>query len=309
MFKIAFIGTNEGNGHIFSWSAIINGDYDRKLMEQCGYPVIPGYLNKQPKENLGISGARVTHVWTENPDYARRVASTTYIEHVVDRPEDVIGKVDGVVITTDIGETHLPLARPFIESGLPVFVDKPLADNESDLRAFCRYVQEGRPVASSSCLRYAHEITELPRKEIGRIEFVNCIMAKSWERYGVHAMEGVYAIIGGGIESVFNIGVKGCDVVLVEYKSGQMAVLDVVYHSQIFGRYDIFGEQKTVTVEATDYFHMFKSQLVAVVKFLTTRKHTFPFSETVEIIKTVIAGIKSRNEKRKIHLKEIHVED
>jgi len=40
MIKLAFLGTNEGNGHIFSWSAIINGKFDKELMKNCGYLVI-----------------------------------------------------------------------------------------------------------------------------------------------------------------------------------------------------------------------------------------------------------------------------
>ncbi|RKY68211.1 MAG: oxidoreductase, partial [Candidatus Latescibacterota bacterium] len=31
--KIAMLGMTEGNGHPYSWSAIINGDYDPEEME------------------------------------------------------------------------------------------------------------------------------------------------------------------------------------------------------------------------------------------------------------------------------------
>ena len=58
------------------------------------------------------------------------------MEHVVDAPEDVIGKVDAVIIATDRGDEHVWRAKPFVEAGLPVFVDKPLADNQDDLQQF-----------------------------------------------------------------------------------------------------------------------------------------------------------------------------
>ncbi|MCM8765118.1 MAG: oxidoreductase, partial [Candidatus Omnitrophica bacterium] len=100
MIRLAFIGTNEGNGHIFSWSAIVNGRYNPELMRQCGYPVIVDYLSKQPPENLGILDAQVTHVWTQDKKIAEFVSKTCYIENVIDEPKQAIGYVDAAVITT-----------------------------------------------------------------------------------------------------------------------------------------------------------------------------------------------------------------
>ena len=44
--KIGILGFTEGNGHPYSWSAMFNG-YDPEVMEECGFPVIPRYLEKQ----------------------------------------------------------------------------------------------------------------------------------------------------------------------------------------------------------------------------------------------------------------------
>src|ERR1051325_5639197 len=96
------LGMIEGNGHPYSWSAIVNG-YDPVKMAACPYPVIAQYLGKQPLETVRIRGVRVTHVWTDNPEDAPKVAAASKIEHVVAKPEEVIGKVDAVVIATDDG--------------------------------------------------------------------------------------------------------------------------------------------------------------------------------------------------------------
>src|SRR5687767_8212699 len=120
--RLAMLGMVEGNGHPYSWSAIINGRYERDLMQECGFPVIPQYLGAQPPENLGIQAARVTHVWCEDPQRAQHVAQTCFIEHVAARSTDVIAHVDAVIIPTDLGEEHLERSRPFIEAGLPVFI-------------------------------------------------------------------------------------------------------------------------------------------------------------------------------------------
>ena len=51
--RIAMLGMVDGNGHPYSWSAIINGRFDRAKMEACGFPVIPEYLGAQPPSTAG----------------------------------------------------------------------------------------------------------------------------------------------------------------------------------------------------------------------------------------------------------------
>ena len=60
--RLGILGMTEGNGHPYSWSAMFNG-YDPKEMETCGFPVIPQYLAKQPKETFGIPGAKITCIF------------------------------------------------------------------------------------------------------------------------------------------------------------------------------------------------------------------------------------------------------
>ena len=142
--RLAMLGMIPGNGHPYSWSAIING-YDPVAMAPCPYPTIPQYLGAQPLEKVKVPGARVTHIWTDNLDEARLVAKASLIPHVVDRPEDVIGQVDAVFISTDDGYEHVRRARPFVEAGLAVFVDKPLAISIPDLQTFIDWEKRRRP--------------------------------------------------------------------------------------------------------------------------------------------------------------------
>src|SRR5512136_1188104 len=151
--RLAMLGMIEGNGHPYSWSAIVNG-YNPAEMAKCPFPVIPQYLAEVPLNTVRILGARVTHVWTDDPADAPKVAAASRIEHVVTRPEDVIGQVDAVILATDDGHAHVRRARPFIEAGLPVFVDKPLAINVADLNQFIRWYQGGKVFLSSSNMRY-----------------------------------------------------------------------------------------------------------------------------------------------------------
>ena len=69
------------------------------------------------------------------------------------RPEDVIGEVDAVVISTEDGFDHVRRAPPFIEAGRPLSADKPLATSAEDPRTFITWQKAGARFLSSSSLR------------------------------------------------------------------------------------------------------------------------------------------------------------
>src|SRR3954464_2919417 len=109
--RLAMLGMIDGNGHPWSWSAIVNG-FDREKMAACPYPVIPVYMNARPAGSVGIAAARVTHLWTDRAEEAPPVAAGALISHVVAKPQDVIGHVDAVLVATDDGFDHVERARP-----------------------------------------------------------------------------------------------------------------------------------------------------------------------------------------------------
>ena len=308
--RLAMLGMVDGNGHPYSWTAIINGRYDAQAMADCGYPVIPKYLGAEPKENLGIPGVQVTHVWCDDPADAAKVAQASCVPHVVDRPEDVIGQVDAVVIPTDKGWEHVDRARPFLDAGLPLFIDKPLLDREDHLRQFVRWQAEGKKFLSTSCMRYAREFQELKQQmaQVGQVRLITVTTAKSWERYGIHALEAVYPLLApGGWLTVANTGTAESNIVHARHRDGVDVVLAAVADMYgAFGCVGVFGTQGSLTARFSDTFFAFKSQLVAFVHYLRTGELPFEFSQTVELMKVIIAGIRSREESgRTVALTEI----
>lgn len=296
--RLAMLGMVDGNGHPYSWSAIFNG-CDREEMKKCPYSNIPAYLFKERLEQMRIPGARVTHIWTDRPEDAEHVAKASLIPHVVNRAEDVIGQVDAVLIATDIGHEHVRRCRPFVEAGIPVFVDKPLADNSDDLRTFTRWVDEGKPIFSSSCMRYAKEFMPFraSTRNMGDIRFASITMAKSWERYGIHALESIYPIFGPGFESVRNLGTADRNIVHLRHDCGADVIAVTV--SDLYGSFGVLqlcGTAGHATVSFEDTYYAFRAQLEAFVGYLRTGERPFPFAETEELIRLVVAGIRSREE-------------
>lgn len=295
--RLAMLGMTEGNGHPYSWSIILNGRYDADALARCPYAVIRDYIAKQPPQTLGIPGAEVTHVWTDDPAEALQVAKVAGIANVADRPEDVIGAVDAVLIATDIGHEHVARARPFVEAGIPVFIDKPLCDNRADLAQFSRWIEEGRPILSSSAMRYAKEFRPYHRNthEFGQLRHVTMTMAKKWETYGIHALETILPITGPGFQTIRNTGTEQRNILHLTHRDGIDVTISVIA-DQIGGAgfLTLAGTQSGVQLRSQDTYHAFKSQLEAFVDWLRTGDRPVPWAETRELMQLVIGGIESR---------------
>ena len=309
--RLAMLGSTPGNGHPYSWSAMFNG-YDRELMtKECPFAGIPVYLNKEPAATIPIPGAKVTHICCvgDGGFTAEHVAKCSLIPHVVEKPTDVIGHVDAVVIATDIGGEHVARARPFVEAGLPVFIDKPLADNEADLKTFKEWVAAGKAIMSSSSMRYTKEYLpyRISTRDLGELRFVSITTPKSWETYGIHALEGMYPILGPGFISARNTGTAKRNIVHLKHRSGCDVIVVASYDMLgSFGCLQLCGTAGKVQLTSGDSFYAFKTQLEAFVDYLRTGVYPFPFSETVELMQLLIAGIRSREQGgREVLLSEI----
>lgn len=294
--RLGVIGMTEGNGHPYSWSAILNG-YDRvRMTRECPFAGIPAYLNAQPPEAFGIGGVTVTHVFCDDRKDAEQVSALSSVPNVVDAPEAMIGAVDAVLIATDIGGEHVARARPFVEAGVPVFVDKPLCDRAEDLAVFERWVAGGAALLSSSSTRFAAEYApyQYPNAPLGEWRFIAMPMAKKWETYGIHALEAVYSITGPGYVSVRNTGTAERNVVHLKHGSGADVVIACGKGIVYGGAMTLCGSKGNAAVVTKDTFSSFKAQLAEFVGYLKSGTRPYPFSHTAELMRLVIGGIVSR---------------
>jgi len=297
--KLAMLGMTEGNGHPYSWSIIINGRYNAEALAKCPYAAIIDYISKQPKNTLGIQDVEVSHVWTDNPEDAKLVAKVAEIENIVEDPKDVIGQVDAVLVATDIGSEHVERCKPFVEANVPIFVDKPLCDNFADLKIFQQWINEGKPIISSSAMRYCKEYEPYHQStyELGDLRYINVTMAKSWEKYGIHALETLYPIVGPGFTSIQNLGDKDRNIVHLHHSKGiDINIANVFDMIGGFGLVSLVGTKSGIQIKSNDTFYAFKKQLESYVHYLRTGVKPVPWEETKELMQLVAAGIKSREE-------------
>lgn len=303
------LGMIEGNGHPYSWSAIING-YDPEAMAACPFPVIPKYLGAQPLESVRIPAANVTHIWTDNPADAELVAKASLIPNVVEKPEDVIGQVDAVLISTDDGFDHVWRARPFAEAGLPVFIDKPMATSLEDLKTFVDWQRTGARILSSSSLRFAPELVDdcLPKlAELGDLRWISGISIRSWEKYGIHLLEPLYRLAGPGFHSIRMESQPGLEVAHLQHNSGIQLTIPMIHDGgPAFGIVQVCGTQGQTSFRFSNTYINFRRLMSTFVEYVRSGTPPYPFDETVELMAILIAGLRSRAEgSRRVEISEI----
>lgn len=293
--KLGVLGMSEGNGHPYSWSAIFNG-YDPTIMKDCPFSGIPDYLSKQKFPEDTILNANVTHIWTQDVALSNHISKASLIPFVVERYEDMIGHVDGVLLARDDAENHFTMAKPFLEAGLPVFIDKPLAYTIREAKEILALQKFENQIFSCSGLAYAAELklTEKDKEKLGAIKLIDAIVPKQWNKYAIHIIEPVLNLVGKDDEilSVANSGGSEINIVTVKWRSGLHTVFYVIGDNKCpFAIIRLFGSNGFKELKFQDTFNAFKNSLLAFVDVvLDKNKQPNNPKRLLEIIRIIGEG-------------------
>jgi predicted dehydrogenase len=295
MIKIGILGMSEGNAHPYSWSAIINGQFDGEEITRVGYPAVAAYLQAN-KSTLGLNDARVTHVWAQEKDISQSIAKTTGIENVVTNAADMIGLVDAVILSRDDAENHKAMAMPFIDANIPIFIDKPLAATLDDLAYFSRENAKGKLIMSCSSMRYAGEALSVKTEfsSLGNLELITATGKKDWMRYGVHMLECIFMLVDDQKpETVKHISQKGKDIVHITFGTGLQVVVHLFYDISPTFQVSVFGQQGWRLIEIKNSYSMFRDNIIEFVRSVQEGRSRLEFSATENVIRTMIAAMQS----------------
>jgi predicted dehydrogenase len=223
---------------------------------------------------------------------------------LVEKPTDMIGKVDGMLIESVDGTVHYERAKPFLEAGIPCFIDKPFTCSVADAKKILELSEKKKaPVFSSSSLRYAPDVVEYaadpkPGRLVGCAVHGPASLSPIPERnaglyhYGIHAVEILYTLMGPGCKRVTSTHEKGVDVVTGHWKDGRVATLRGIREGASGYGFTAFAEKgiKTVTVGIGV---IYRELLKKVVEFFKTGKSPVEPSTMVEIMAFIEAANKS----------------
>lgn len=291
MIKIGLIGYNEGNGHPYSFSAIING-YDREFMSQCPYRVIYKYLSSRPSDELGLEEMQVTHIWCPDIQVAKDIARCSKIDHVVENYEDMLGVVDAVIIARDDVGSHYEIARFFLDNEKYVMVDKPLTIDEDQLRYYIPFLERGK-LLSASGLRYK---SEMRTSFYGKLEkddvlFANAFSVLDWCKYAIHVLEVVTPIMGADIVDVKSLHSGDNLCAKIEYKNDKYLMIQINKKVPIGINATFYLKNgSTCHVDFDDNFECFKYMILEFKRMIETRHWVINPQETISIIRAIIKG-------------------
>lgn len=138
MFRIGIIGSE--NSHAMAFSKIYNEDTPESRALNC----------------------RVVAIMGEEKEASQKVFDECGLEFIAEKAEDMLGKVDAIMVTSRNGALHLGYARPFVERGLPAFVDKPIANDAAEALTLVTLAkQSGSPLMGGSSTKLVPDTLSL----------------------------------------------------------------------------------------------------------------------------------------------------
>jgi hypothetical protein len=235
------------------------------------------------------------------PGYAKAIAALGI--PLVEQPEEMIGKVDGMLIESLGGDMHWRRARPFLEAGIPCFIDKPFACNVADARKIALLAEKSQvPVFSSSSLRYAPEVVEYVSdasngKLHGAVVFGPALLHEGnpgFFHYGIHAVEMLYTLLGPGCRRVTCLHERDADVATGCWEDGRLGTVRGLRAGKHGYGFVAFAEEgvRSVTVGTAV---IYRELLKQVVQMFATRKSPLAPAVTVEIVAFIEAACRSAN--------------
>ena len=224
---------------------------------------------------------------------------------LVDKPEEMIGKVDGMLIESQEGGAHWVSARPFLEAGLPCYIDKPFTCSVADARKIIDLAtKKNVAIFSSSSLRYAPELVKfVTEKKDGPI--LGCLAygpAPVFDRnpklnpglyhYGIHAVEILYTLMGPGCQRVTCTHEKDVDVATGQWKGGRVATVRGIRSGKSDYGALAFSEKGIEPIPiGTKY--TYRELVKKIVEMFESKKSPLDIAVTLEIVAFIEAANRS----------------
>ena len=211
--------------------------------------------------------------------------------------DELLGAVDGVMVLAVNGNRHLELSLPALERGLPTYIDKPLTCDLKQARQILDVSRRRNARCySASSLRFAAEVTDLPRAELGKLAAIDAFgpgeisaAMRGLFYYGVHTIEMVDAIWGPGVKRVSAITLPDRDLADLDYHDGRYARLRMDRK----GCYDfgatVHGEKKVHQFKV-NFAEVYDRLIQGMTRFFEGGPAPVPLRDLVENVAVMEAG-------------------
>lgn len=291
VFRVGIIGLD--TSHSPAFIKMLNGE-DKKP-EYKDFRVVAAYPYGSKK--IESSYQRIPSYTEEAKQYGVEITNSI---------EELISKVDFVMLETNDGNLHLEQAHAVFKSGKPVFIDKPVAANLSEAIAVFMLADKYKvPVFSSSSLRYNPETQKIRNGLYGKVLGADCYSPAPGEAshtdfswYGIHGVETLYTVMGTGCQAVSRMSSDSTDVVTGLWNGGRIGTFrGIRFVNQVYGG-TAFCEKKSVV--PVGGYPGYEVLLVEILKFFRTKVVPVAPEETIEIFTFMEASNESKRNQGKI---------
>lgn len=293
MYNLGVIGISVGNGHPYSWSAIFNG-YDSTEMNKCPFESIPKYLDNQIFPDDFLSNlAQVNYIWTQDKSQSIQIARSSKIRFVLENMIDMLDKVDAVLFARDDAEYRLEMIEPFLQSGKPIYIDKPFALTLKDAYQMLDMQTVDYQIFTCSSLRFSKELllNENEKKDLGGIYKVTGIIMNSWQKYAIHLLEPIIVNSPdrGDLISVLSENIGPFKLVTISWSHLFCQVIitgDATSPIEL----NYYGEGASINKVFNDSFSCFKESLFQFINQIELKKNLISRNDTLELVKIIEMG-------------------
>lgn len=157
-------------------------------------------------------GVEVKYVWGETDAFAKSAMEKGNIPNQVKDPNEMLGKIDALIVDHRHPEFHLEPAIPYIKEGIPTFIDKPFCYRAAEGKEFLQLAKKvGTPVTSYSSIAQSTATFDIKEQiaTLGKISQVIRTGNADFDSqyggiffYGIHIVEPLMYVFGEDIQEV-----------------------------------------------------------------------------------------------------------
>ncbi len=214
------------------------------------------------------------------------------------------------------GADHLELARPFLERGIPCFVDKPFASTLADAEEMIRLAKKNKTVLMNASILAHTDVGKFFRRRFDEIGDVGLLVAKGvgpWNSGLVHGLALAQGLVGYGVEWVECIGSIPQECILLHYPNGLEAFV-LSAPSTVFPRSCSFycsAFSKEGAIHSPPIgdpeFHTGTRRIVELFKqMIETGKPPVPYEQILEPIAIIEAARAAQKEGHRVFLRDVY---
>lgn len=296
LIKIGIIGLD--TSHSPAFTNLFNDENPKP--ELAGFKVVAAY--PYGSKDIESSYKRI-------PDYIKQVEELGV--EIVDSIEDLLAKVDVVLLETNDGKPRLEQARKVIQAKKPFFIDKPVAASFADTKLIYQEAEKYQvPIFSASSLRYMSNAQAVRYDgKIGKVLGCDAFSPATLERghpdlfwYGIHGVEILFTVMGTGCESVTRFSTQDEEIVVGTWKDGRIGT----FRGMRAGKHEYggtaFGSDGNLVLGK---YEGYEPLAVKIAEFFKSGISPVDSAETLEIYAFMEAADESkRRGGAKVHLSD-----